>query len=155
MKEFLYSVIVLPCFLLIGCTENDEVTNTLSRFDGKWIVEEATLDGVIIENWQATKFDISIINDSTLLVSLSNRPTKWELVWPDQSKLQLLESKTISARFRRDDIGSIDAIFIESSLQLVLHPPRSYSYDEDCNNQVPEYLICSEGGQWKIRLIRI
>jgi hypothetical protein len=153
MKNIFYSIIVLALILLIECKENDVSLNPLIPYEGNWIVDDAILDGVVVENWESTLFEIAVSGDTTLLVKLTNRPTRWELVWPDQTSLKLLDSDKRPAVFRREDIGLIYVFRMESLLIIQLGPPRSFSYDEECV-QGDSLLLCEKFGHWEIRLLR-
>lgn len=152
MKKYLYVFLLLSITSAISCSEDDKEANSFNWMEGDWLVEEAILDADIEDGWGSTNFSFESINENELILTVKDRPSQWHMVWPNQSSLKATSAEDSSAVFLRDDNIQLTIISKKENLLIYLHPPRSYSYDDDCSDQGDHQLICEESGSWVFKL---
>jgi hypothetical protein len=99
-----------------------------------------------VEEWNEVSMEISIVSDSSIKVICSNQPLGRVNIWPDESILYL--KKLFEKSFYRHDEINVLTSFFESKLTLYMHPPREWSYKEECDAPEINGFQCSNEGSW-------
>ncbi len=149
----LVSFIVLSIFFF-GC--KDSITKEailVNSLVGQWKVESGSLDGISIEDWNSMLMTINTEKDS-LSVYCANQPIDGLQIWPKFSRwLYIPINETTNGDFVRNDSISLSVHLVENQLHINFHPPREWSYKENCPKDISD-LICSEQGQWNFLLTK-
>jgi len=158
--KFMRSLFAIFTLTLLGCSSNEEISpNPLSEFEGGWIVELATLDSKLEMGWNETAFQIFMVDDSTLEINCVNQPAKRESIWPSITRLKVDRNSTSStedgeiALIRNDEINIRISSTETNEFLVFFHPPRSWSYEEECPNDELS-IACSLEGMWNFSLTK-
>lgn len=149
------SVLLILVSNTLGCNDPSKPQNVtlLDTISGQWYVENATLDGVLIDDWNQMEMYIIIEEDSIKAESV-NQANNDKRIWPDNTKWFLTSTnETTSGTFVRNDNIPLLIFLSEKKLSISFHPPRDWSYVEDCPNNNSE-LICREEGKWEFKLTK-
>ncbi len=153
------SVLLILVSNILGCNDPSKQQNVtlLDSISGQWYVESATLDGVLIDDWN--QMEMYIINkEDSIKAESVNQANNGNKIWPSNTKWFLTSTNettfgTPSGTFIRNDDIDISVFLIEEELHISIHPPREWSYDEDCPDDNYE-LICREEGMWEFVLTK-
>ncbi|NQZ77581.1 MAG: hypothetical protein HRT61_15985 [Ekhidna sp.] len=165
-KTFILSILRkvkehLPSFFIISlasfafhCKENSPkpAENELSHFEGNWTLVQSSLDGVS-EPWLDASFEMLSIDENTIEIDSKNVPSNRIRIWPPSSSLNL-RARSGDFVFVRTDSITITLRLRDEDLQISLHPPRSWSYSDECSPPDPNAFQCSNEGQWVLLLGR-
>ncbi len=158
MKKVISILLILVSHIL-GCNDPSKQQNVtlLDTISGQWYVENATLDGVLIDDWN--QMEMYIINEKDSIKAESvNQANNGKRIWSDNTKWLLTSTnettfETTSGTFVRNDNIPLLIFLSEKELSISFHPPRDWSYVEDCpNNNLG--LICREEGKWEFKLTK-
>ena len=149
----LYTFFICLFFLCFSCNEEDQLEDPVLIITGNYRVELATLDSRIENGWENSTISIEKSTQDSLLMLADKQPENRLTILPEISKMKLLSTDgQDSFSFNRDDSIIVYFSVSDSSVVLKLHPPREWSYSEDCKMEIDQ-LICSEGGSWVFYLI--
>lgn len=146
LKTFFFILIIL-CFGS-GCNSDDEtpIPTILKELEGTWQFELGALDLIEVESWSDASMMIDILSDSSIRVTCINQPSNRLNIWPSESIL-ILKEPIKFGQFRRDDGIDVN-MFLNDSLRINMHPPRKWSYDNECDPPDTNGFQCSDEGQW-------
>ena len=141
----------LVSLLCSSCNQDDEtpIPALLMELEGTWQFEYGYLDSNEFEDWSKASMIISILSDSSISVEVVNQPSNRLNIWPSESILTVKKPIEFELFVRND--GIITNMFVKDSLKISMHPPREWSYDEECPED-ENLLVCSEGGAWQFLL---
>lgn len=128
-------------------------TSPLASFEGDWHMQIAILDFMEDEGWSQTEMMISVVNDSVLSIRSENQPPERINIWPEKSSLTL-SKESGGFVFRRED-GIDVSLSLHNKLKIFMHPPREWSYQEECIPPDVSGFQCEDEGRWDFELVKL
>jgi len=144
-------IVSLTLISLLSCNEDKDSPSPsiITELEGVWQIESGILDLQEVESWSETTMKISSISDSSVSIVCENQPLGRENIWPSQSTLELISGNVNQGLFWRNDGIDVRISFRTSgSLLIDIHPPREWSYNEECIEPDTNGFLCSSEGKW-------